>query len=452
MELLRVINSDTTSQIHHEKDGSSLPAITLMRESKFQHAIVVPEIFDETFAVDHIEAGTPIVIALPSQVCFAIEYHNAAKKRLPKHDALSYELEPDLPCDAEDLAIGAIAYHDGWLLVAVEATRIDAFIQVLRRQSIIPVCITPQLLLAWPDIKSTLSHEEQIVIVEVDGEIDLFRTKQGMPVQWMWLGEQIDCLDERLELLSGSNLPVTAIVSEHDPSAKLCHWLEQRKATDIQFPPQVLQVELTEQIRKRSLRIAAGKEVPLVDLRVGPLAGLTRQTPISKMLVLSLWSFLFLVAALASGCFLRAAQYRAATASLAEDQRAVFRRTFAGERVPVGITRRMLSERRQLAGTRGDAAPSVLSVNAILRAMLIGIPQDIRFEIDKLELLPQQIAYLDGVVRSIDDAERFVSSLRSQGFDVRPLSSSKTSRGMSLKLENVTFNSTATKNDESVNQ
>lgn len=102
-------------------------------------------------------------------------------------------------------------------------------------------------------------------------------------------------------------------------------------------------------------------------------------------------------------------------------QRAAFQQAFPGSRVPAALLRRVRSEHTKVRGSRGETtdidAPQ--SATRVLRELLAGLPDSIRFRIESLNISNGRVD-LELQVRTAVDAGALATALESQGFRVEP--------------------------------
>jgi hypothetical protein len=179
-----------------------------------------------------------------------------------------------------------------------------------------------------------------------------------------------------------------------------------------------------------------------MDLRNGPLSSPQPLRPIASSLRTCLLAGVILQLAVIAAAFFRGLDYRSQAAELVGKQQESFQRAFPDDPIPVGIVSRLESEHRRLAGTRGmtnQNVPKLDSAIPVTHILLSALPEptEVRFKIDRIEIVPEAVAFASGTAKSYGDLETIAERLRLAGLDVPPLSATKTSHGVTLRLEQV---------------
>jgi len=122
-------------------------------------------------------------------------------------------------------------------------------------------------------------------------------------------------------------------------------------------------------------------------------------------------------------------------------QEEAFRELFPKQSLPTDIAGRLKSEHRKLlAGlTEIDKAPPINSSLPILVRFLETLPDQTIFRIDGIRVISSEIIAIDGAVKTLQDFETLVSTLRSKGFRFATPNIQQMVDGFTLRLERLKF-------------
>jgi type II secretory pathway component PulL len=165
--------------------------------------------------------------------------------------------------------------------------------------------------------------------------------------------------------------------------------------------------------------VVSGRRKPWIELHRGELGKYDPHRPIRgslRSLAAAAASALLL---LSGAAWIRAEGYQRLTQAYQQPQAEIFRRLYPGNRVPVGISARLQSEHRKLAGTSGrlEGTPRLRSATLLLRDALAPLPEELRYRLLEIRLEEDRV-YLDGEVRRHGDADLLADALRKSGFTV----------------------------------
>lgn len=381
-------------------------------------------------------ASDNLVVGLKTVECFSFQRKTADHRRSKKRSILVYELEEFLPVDADQLAVGIARSAEGALVVAVDAERWKPLIQSLELEGRYIAAVSPVVFLAIGNLGRKYSlKQHDLVVWQSEEGVDLVAMYNGKPVEWVWcsdfsaFGSVLDSLCQRRSagrvLLLGNNSDLETM-----------------------FPPtsEILSSELArhESAVVESERIAAGRASPILDLREGPLRSPHPYRPISRSLWGAATSLLLVQVILIASLWGIRQQYLSKIEDRVSSQEAAFAEVFPGASKPVGITSRLESERRRLAGTRGisgNSAPKVQSALLTAHVFLSALPEPetARFAIDRLDFTPESVQNLSGTARSYRDLEYFAERLRPAGLQVPPVSATASKDGVSLQFDKISL-------------
>ncbi len=368
------------------------------------------------------------LIGLPSKQCFSLPFTSRVKTAVA---SLHYQLESEIPLDAESMSSELCTGQDG-LVVLTDGAHIA---QIFRAEEVITkhlLAVTPLAFLAvQPYVNPRVDH--QLFAVSLGENVDLLRFENGKLREWRWVNYSRKVVIESLSsMVAEGEASETNVVC--DASDELLEWVH---AT---IPSVQCRGTTEASIRLQAIKVLEGMELPLVNLRNGPLRMVDPLGPVRRYLALGTGAAIILLGLMAAGFYWRAYKYQLRAAELVVKQESVFREVFPNQVIPVGILSRIESEHRRLSatkGTEGTGVPNVGNVLPVMQAFWEAAPTDIRFRVDMLHFTPKLIRKLDGSARSYEDLDVLRESLLRKGFKVPPISSSQSGKGVSLQLDQI---------------
>jgi hypothetical protein len=374
-----------------------------------------------------------VVVGVRSQDCFAVPYPVTKSRRLPRGRMLAFDIEEALPSDADEIAVDALPHRNGWIVVAVEGHACQPLIDRISEAGGQVVAICPVALIAWQAIRQNLPGGQRLVVlISCSHGIDAFLVHDRQIEDWRWLGTDQELLPVLLKQWSAD-----------DPVGCHAFGFDKNIAATLGLDLQVIvwTTDIDEAIAGEAQRITSGRRSPPVNLTEGPLAPADPLRSIASPLKFALAGLLAALMISCLGMYWRARQYDQLAGGVVNEQSQLFEQTFPNEPVPVGIRLRFETEQRKLLGTRRSGSvsmPTVRSVVPTTHAWLSAMPEDVRYQLDRIEVLSGKVALLSGVAKSFSGVEKIADSLRIAGFEVPPVSTTKTSNGVTIRMEDLT--------------
>ncbi len=392
------------------------------------------DVFDPSQQTDlPVTDGDWVVLALRSSDCLA--FFRSREESSSSRNLLVYDLEEEVPYDGDDLSVDQIATQSGSLIVATNGSDHEATVDRLDLQGAYVSAVTPTVLLALATLGRQLSLRSVDFVLWHSAEgIDLIRLVWGKPVDWRWATSDVDSIAETLRAMQGEEAGADFLLVDW-PVGLAASFPDSFQATEVSL-------DRDDAAAQECQRIVRGTSNPLVDLRSGPLQSSRPLRPIESSLRLFLVAAFLLQLAIVGAAFLRSNQYRQKADQMVAVQEQAFQKIFPGEPIPVGIVSRLESEHRRLVGTRGlsdQNIPKLVSAVPITHKVLSALPKapNVRFVIDKMEILPDRLALINGTAKSYQELEVIANRMRIAGLDVPPISATKTGDGVTLRLEEI---------------
>lgn len=379
--------------------------------------------------------GQNYVVVLPSCRCYCVPLPGTSTLR--KKGELAFELEHELPIDAEDLSYAilkvsgetqcAIGVDGQWLR--------DLLLSNEHLQSSACLAVIPAALMAWEVAKAEGISADVMVLVGPAG-CDVIYASNGKLSNWQWVSGDVDCVRSLLvELQADSQCEVrVAIVGEIETAC--ASWLRGQESL------QVLDWRGSLWLEGCVEKILGGAAAPPVEFSNGPLNFVDALHPARRSGILFGLSLAVLLGAIAAGLFGRAGQYGKEASQDIAAQEALFRELFPQQQIPVGMMSRIESEFKRLQATRGKSqVPQIGNVLPVMQAFWKAVPvePDTRFNLSMMHFIPDQLEALQGLARSYDDLEQLRARFIATGFSVPPLSTRQDSSGVSLQWDHVVW-------------
>ena len=386
---------------------------------------------------DHVRnhSDTFTVLAVESDQCFSFHRTVAQIRSLKNRNVLVYELEEELPVDGEDLAVDRIESKIGSLIVVASGSELDSAIHQIETQGVHVTSITPIIFLAFSRLaKERPVRDLDFLVWQSKSGVDIVRLTRGIPIQWLWTVGQSDLIAATLKSILGTaSRPSVLVISGSDDVAET---LADFCVVD------AIQMNRDQVAAEECAQIIRGTAKPLIDLRNGPLRSGDPHRPIKYALRTFLAMILLLQLCVVGGLLYRSWLYQREASGLIAVQEEAYRKVFPNGSVPIGLVTHLQSEHRRLSATRGVSdqfVPKLQSAIPIAHSFLSAIPSstETRFEIERIEFVPGKVAIATGVAKTYGDLEAIADSLRGVGFDVPPVSASKTATGVTLRFENI---------------
>ncbi len=382
-----------------------------------------------------LDSQSAVIMGLPSSQCCSFVFSRDDSRRIKTRNLLIYELEDLLPLDADTLSVGRISCEQSELVLAIDSQEFVPIGDAIRANGIHLRAITPIVLLAFAGLSREQDMaSEDLVYWGSENGADLIWLESGIPSKWNWISaSDTDAIRNAAVQIAESNSSARLLVLGQPPDLT---------GLDDRVEVTLLDRDQLDIACQESQRILNGVAQPLVDLREGPLQSDKPFYSFSRSLAFSACAILFSQVVLLLALVIWHKQYRGESERYRQKSVAAYRRIFPDSPVPVGVRSRLESEHRRLLGTKGlasHAIPRLGNVIPMLHAFLSALPEPAtaRFQFDRIELTPGNIAIATGTAKSFEDQETVAKRLRIAGLDVPPLSAEAQGNGVSLRLESV---------------
>jgi hypothetical protein len=340
------------------------------------------------------------------------------------NQALRFELESLLPCDAEGIVADSIEAPRGSkqssiAAVALETAHLEDIVKALEEAQCKIQFIVPRSMLALEQatIEKQLPASSLSLWVMRAGSdaprVEVLATDSNrLPIAWQLCDLDPVSIEQNIRILNSDSLPIFVVGSSHDTELL---------TSSIRLEHQTINQDPSVLAKKRAAKLLSGGEEPWIDLRRDVLA---LQDPwrrhrgsIGRLAVAI--SIFFVVAC---GTFVwRATHYQSLANQYKDKQEDIFRETFPGQRVPAAILSRLKSEYAKAKGVRSTdtATDSPESALLILRKVIESFTKDFPFEVLDIRIENNRFA-MDIELSTQQDAGRIAAALAGQGFRVEP--------------------------------
>lgn len=384
-------------------------------------------------------AFRPLVVGLPSTWCFSAHVSTDNLQKRQRAQGLTYRLEEKLPVDAEVFTasfreMGSEAW--GVAVINEPARRVLA---ALEHAGLTVAHICPTALLVHSACRDETSDPGNGVdLIATDSSTaDLICVRDDEITAWRSLPLDADLLANEIDILKSSSSKPPLIRGIGLPP----DYIEEiqislgREITELHRIP-----DAAHKIAAfYSDRLVRRGSPPPVDLRCEELSGRGTWKRVATPARTAAVAAILLLLSFTIGNLITARQHQQATLTRENQQAALFRETFPGQRLPAAPLSRFRSEARKAQGTAGtentrpDTPRTLHRLQVTLASLPIpGIspgnasgnsaalsnssstntrPVSMRFRIFELRLEVDRF-YLDGQTRSHADAERLADGLR----------------------------------------
>lgn len=384
--------------------------------------------------------GEEVLLALGSSFCLSatqpIENHAQYRQR----SVLLYDFEQWLPVAAEDYTADFVMHKKEAFGVAIVTATCQLFVDGLERQGIIVRSISPMALIttqqyfskqyfskqdsASPrsssaDTSSPKSTQEnQIVILENDGFLDMVWLHDKKPVRWRHFSTSVEFLCSEIDAtqlefhLSYAIIPMAVSPGIFDALQQL---------SDVTLVSQENSSPVSELVITVAEDVALGKFIPWIELRRDTLATGNRYRFIRGPLGVLYSGVLVFLFALSAALWLQTQNYDAQIAGCRQKQEQLFHKVFPKQQPPGGIVSRLESEKMKIVGLSDNDKDELKTTSSLLMLykFLDFLPNETRFRILELGFIDGRIE-VDSEVRSHGDATKLTTAMQSAGFDVEP--------------------------------
>lgn len=285
---------------------------------------------------------TDLVVAVHADSVVFAAFPDAADPTPRDRAALLFQLEPELPFDAEDV-VADFAGSDGNLVaVAVRHASLLAFVSAvedhgLRVQSLVPAALAALQNIANTDGAFVWRRTDAVELVSIRNDDLHF---------WRHLPGDAKATARELRV-RGLSTPVLISDSDSDPDYEADEFAQAITAGA------TLQSSLAAEVTQFATRLLSGHASPWIELRRGALANGDPNRPFrSSLNLLTVAGFALLVLFIAA-CWWRAAKFNDEAQRYAQQQRELYKSAFPGKRLPRAPMSRLRSEHAKLLGARG---------------------------------------------------------------------------------------------------
>lgn len=316
--------------------------------------------------------------------------------------ALLYQLEPELPFDAEDVVADFAGDDEQLVAVAVRQGGLLSFVKGieehgLRVQSLFPAALAAVQTAAETDGAFVLRTPDAVELVEVHNNDLRF---------WRHLPASASATARELRV---RGLTMPQLIS--DPAC------EPDDFGDVIAAGSTSVRVLADDVAQFSVKVLSGHTVPWIELRRDALANGDPNRPYRPSLNLVTMCGLSLLVLFSVACWWRAGKFNGEAENYAQQQRKLYKSAFPGKRLPRAPLSRLRSEHARLLGAQGDGDVQ-LPVSAIEPTFHVltslkphrAKVSELRVQDGKFDLTVQ--------MKSFNDVAALKRSMEAQGFAV----------------------------------
>ena len=358
--------------------------------------------------------GEPMLLAIGSPSALTATFPSASQAMARKHDAMAYALEDFLPLAAEEIVSDFVVLGDEAFGVSAEVDSLRPLLSALEESGIAVASIVPTAILTLQYyVKNGPSRGgppgRQIIAWQYEDAVDLFELIDDKPHAWRFLSASKEAVAREIQMLG----PASDV--DEVRFCNLSDELQEAGGAEVTVDRQHPLLAAS----RSAAAILAGREQPWIELRREPLGKYDPYRPIRASLRLCAIATACLLLSLSITAWIRADKYQRVVEQYQFKQESIFRHVFPGKRVPVGVSVRLESEERRLAGITGrlEGVPRLESAAGLLRDLLRPLPEDLRYRLLEIRLEGDNVN-LDGEIRSHGDADILATALRENGFQV----------------------------------
>ncbi len=366
--------------------------------------------------------GEDVVLAVPSEWCLSASAVMSSRRITRNRQAVAYAVEEQLPLAAEGMVCDYLVNQSEVFSVTSDTAQLLPVVRALEEAGIMVASISPAAMLVLQQLDAQRRvPKDGLLLLADDTHCDLFLLSRARPCLWRWLPRDANDVYREVGayLLShtvdeaAAPLPVSAF-NLGEASQAL-----QELESDLRVSNQTCDVPAT--LRQAATDVLLRGRRPWIELRRDQIGQYDPYKPVRGSMQFLLVAALLLLASVTYAVWTLGDKYQAATLSLEDQKRELFRELFPGTRVPTGVRSRLQSERRRLSGVSGaDEEPAdLVSVTETLANALACLPTDLRYRLLEIDV-EQGAVSLDGEARQHGDIAPIVNSLQENGFDVEP--------------------------------
>jgi len=273
-----------------------------------------------------------------------------------------------------------------------------------------------------------VGDNDLVVMGEDGGDVSLVQLVDGMVAKWEWLPEGVG-IRERLMV---DGLGWNDEEETRNPKREIRKGEAESHVSVVELREEIvegLRELVGEKLRwvdeskgggaNQAGRILTGRDRAWVDWRRGVLADPYPYRAVRGLALATALMWLLVMGTLIVGLHRRAGEYESRAKSLTEHQSELYRNLMPGQKVPIGIRRRLESEVARLKAERGDqgASAGLVSTPEILERGLSALPESVRMRIKSIEIDGPRFT-LDCETQTIADATAIVEAMSQNRFEV----------------------------------
>ena len=388
--------------------------------------LIAKKITDATlaFAKQNSLDASQVILAVASESVLFATIPATNFNAIKTNQALRFELESLLPCDAEGIVADSIeaprdSSSDMIAAVALEVTHLENLVTSLENAQCKIQFIVPKSMLAFEQasLEKLLPASSLSLWIMNQGSnashLEVFASDSNrLPIAWQLCDMDPVSIEQNLRILNSDSLPIFIVGNSQDVEKLL---------SSIDLEHRVINRDPSDLAKKRASKLLAGREDPWIELRRDALAAedpwRRYRTAIARLTLATCVFF-----AVACGTFVwRASHYQSLADQYKRKQEDIFRETFPGQRVPAAILGRLKSEYAKAKGVRSTdtATASPESALSILRKIIESLTNDFPFEVQDIRIENNRLL-MDIELSTQQDAGKVAAALARQGFRVEP--------------------------------
>ncbi len=324
--------------------------------------------------------------------------------------ALVYQLEPQLPFDAEDVVVDFAGHGESLIAVAVRHADLLAFVSAIEERGAWVQSLMPAALAAVQNVADT----DGVFVWRTNDAVEVVEVRSHDLRAWYHLSNDAGAVARELRV---RGLAKSLLIS--DPALEADGFGEAIAARS------TAQRSLTDEVGQFATQVLSGHASPWIELRRGALTNGDPNRPYRAALNLLTAGALVLIVFFITACWWRAEKYNEATREYVRQQADLYKAAFPGQRLPRAPMSRLRSEHARLLGARGAGDVKLpVSVTKPTFHVLTGLKShrarvsELRIQDGGFDLTVQMGNFNDvaALKRSIED-QGFVVELGSQDTD-----------------------------------
>lgn len=380
----------------------------------------------------------PVAFGLDSQHVFAseitLERGNA--------NSLPFELEAISPFAAENITCDSSARIGESLGCWIETNRYRELVASLAGKGIRISTVSSSLLWACQKLVAELPNPPTAVCFERQDNLQLLGFTNGVITSWKRLPFDIATLEREREMSLPQDSKLIFAFDKEQPKSKNANTSQPTKL-------EIRKVENATSISADTRQLAAlfadkalrQKAEPWFEFYRDALITASGRKTADQAVLTLLGTGCLLLFSIVAFALIFANRYDQETSAIKASQSQIFQELFPGERVPVGVRRRLKIRAEQLIATRKEPVELpergvvLSSLYRFLQSMPIATEEnDFRYHVNSIKINRDDVA-LVGSVCDHGSADVIAQSMSEQGFVVEsPKTESLPSRGVSLNL------------------